>query len=572
MARSTFSLSLRFVLLALVVVTSGATALRGASAKTAGIHGGSYTGANFGIEVAWDADLWQAEDEGDDAGDILVLDAANVQMRFVTGDLYGSDVEQCFADLRDGMRAMDGASRFREIQRGYQLPEAPEGAVSGLFSFTLDSGGTLLQMLDYVECRPIADTAAVAISAFVYDVADVDTVFATVMPGITAVLDTVRVPGQLAAPRDTGSPSNGDPASADTNADDGSLSGAGGLWEDRFEGPDTGWTAHWDPEVWLAIDVVAADEGEGFWALTIDGTALLTIAVTDRYGDDTAACLDDLAPPDGHDASRSFSPPASPLGGEIDFSTYIFAGPDGDLPSVQYTECLALAGDRTFYLMLDADQDGYESSARPAFEQLIETIDLGTLAGDTSEGSAYDEAEKLPKIGVAKNKSRTHAAPHQTPSDAPAAAVEIVEIPDYNYRVAFDPGLWHVLDRGESGFQMQAQVSTVTFVGVDSPGISLAKCVDLAADYFAGRAEVSNWSEASDLQIPRSSGDHAGKLFTFTQTAEGETITGLRYIECRPLAGTALLTSIYFTSIDYYTAELPAWEAVIAGVEIDNAV
>ena len=110
----------------------------------------TFTSDQFGYSVSYDSSTWSASDV--DGGVALDSDAGSVAI--TAFDDATNDLNGCITRLSTKRKRANGVSDYKRVTSGHQTVEAPEGAVTALYSFTDASGGDAVARVLYIECRP----------------------------------------------------------------------------------------------------------------------------------------------------------------------------------------------------------------------------------------------------------------------------------------------------------------------------------------------------------------------------------------------------------------------------------
>lgn len=328
-----------------------------------------------------------------------------------------------------------------------------------------------------------------------------------------------------------------------------------------------GFTVTWDESIW-----------EGGKAKQSDGVELSSelsyglIQPVDYDGDPADCVADSVTSISGGadvfdfgKAPRRMTRPETAADAEGELFTYVNAN---DSEIAMYIECRALGVDGVLLqAVLITMVDNYDDAVE-TWSDLLSDIEVE--GAKDSRGRGDDSGTK--SNGSKKNNDK---------SSRVKAGIDgnIYYAPDYGFSSTWDEDFWSVreLEADEemgTGIEVQTEytIGWVT-VGDELTG-DFETCADDFADGISQYPMFTKFRKASrKLALPETDRDAVGSLYTFTQEVEsGDTYKMVGYFECRMLADEDLGVATVFlaTTQDTYEDELPAWEDLLAGIEIDG--
>jgi hypothetical protein len=529
------------LLLALALALTALPAAAASRALQAGED--SYTDPTFGWSISWDPATWllggetptPANDDGLAGNAVVVAGIDPIVGAVLVGSQtsVGGDLGSCLdavpaqlSDLVGGITDVGDAD--------LELPEAPADAEQRLVFVSFSGFNGVL----YVECRPLVENQAVLGIAWILPDA---TRYSDALPAFAGLMTGLDLSGVHTA------------------------SETGGAAKETFTDPFIGWSLTYDPRAWTleaqdefsdsaSGERVLTSSGAGLWGNTYQSRGNVYIFGDTAFGDDTAACLESLR--QGETAgsleieAAELEAPTAP--DDAEWELYVLNTGGGS--TVVYFACLPLIEDESVLRISWrlGNPDRYED-ALSDFNRLLAGLDL----------------------------SEVHVAGEgQSGEDGDAGNTETFTDPIYGWTIAWDPEQWEadgpsetVGENGEPGTQMDflgRDYEGMGYVRIGSVATSLdpAGCVEFVrprdtTEATGDGAYVEDLREP-DLPLPAAPSDAAGRLFEY---APGDQMT---YLECRPLvAGEAVLViDWYLSEAARYETALPAFEALIAGLEL----
>ena len=335
------------------------------SADEAGVNGNAYVGPTYGVELTWDADVWEVErTDAADEYDGLALGTALTTVFFESYAGFDGDPAACLAAAASQIESEDIVSDFGP-DRDAAVPDTGAGrdAESEVYRYTVTlENGNEVEVLEYIECRPlVADEAVMEIGVRVgarnYD---------DELPLVEDLLAELVVPDAEAA---TDEPSTDDSTPA---ADFDLPPGQAG-----YQSPSFGFLLTWtEGEDGWEIEDQATDEGADVVTLG-NGVSTVDIeaAPDPEQGGSAVLCLLDA----GAEADES------PLLGddgrpvvEIEGDARAFAAfRSGDGDEIRTVECRTLVpGEAILRIVHTAPADVYEDEAVKVVDLLADlTLD-----------------------------------------------------------------------------------------------------------------------------------------------------------------------------------------------------
>lgn len=149
--------------------------------------------------------------------------------------------------------------------------------------------------------------------------------------------------------------------------------------------------------------------------------------------------------------------------------------------------------------------------------------------------------------------------------------------PTYGFGLTWDSSEWDGRAQSEQSTDsllLSSDVSQIEVLASDSGNGDLGDCVSSRARLVKADDGVTNFTRLTRrYTIPELPRDGFQRLYGYTQPDDsGAPIDRVVYLECRHLAGTAVVGFTFFTTDDAYEDELPRFVAILDTFDLDGQV
>lgn len=324
-----------------------------------------------------------------------------------------------------------------------------------------------------------------------------------------------------------------------------------------YESPSFGFIISWDESVWEGEE---AEQSEGV-QLTSE-TSFGLIQAVDYEGDAADCVADSVASVAGGEdvtdfgkAPKRMDRPATGRGAEGELFTYVNAE---NTEIAMYVECRETGTDAVLLqAILITVVDSYDDAVSE-WESVLGDIEVDDRGSSNSRDDDDDRG-------------------NSNSSQSAGLDGDVYYAPEYGFSVTFDEDDWAARElEADEEMGTGIEVTTPASIGWITVGDELTgDFEDCAVTYAEGISEyeaISRFKVASKkFDLPKTDRDAVGALYTFTQETEDGSVKSIAYFECREL-GEGLFASIFLgTEQDVYADELPAWEDLLGGIEIDGS-
>ncbi len=133
----------------------------------AGVDGNTYESPEFGYTLEWDADIWEVSDATADS-DVTFLNLINDgSSLIISGIANMGDPESCLEQAVDFYSTDEGVDDWEllEDEDGEPIEGSTRRRAYAAYSHTAENDdGDVNDYVNYIECRPLEDDAAILIS------------------------------------------------------------------------------------------------------------------------------------------------------------------------------------------------------------------------------------------------------------------------------------------------------------------------------------------------------------------------------------------------------------------------
>jgi hypothetical protein len=521
-------------------------------AGTGGISGNTYIDPTYFYSVAWDEDLYEAEEiSDDDAVPYGVTLSNDAVLWTIFSGMYPTR-RACVNGEADAIEAINGVTDFEEAD-DLELPQSDPDARIALYRYTSESAqsGDSIDLVQYIECRDIVAGGEVLEDVFlVIEFGMPEALYADNISAAEEIIGSIEFDVDLATD-DGGRDDNG------SNATD-----EPGVSGNRYLDPTDGWAVTWDDTALTGENWMSPDDSEiAGVQLSSETNNFLTIVGEDHRS--LRSCV----------SSQVEALEGSPFTGfeEVDDVELPETGDDARAAIYQgiFTSDSDLEID--IYLYVECRpmiSDGEEVEGRFLVVNMFSMIE--TYADDLPAVSEVLTSVEFDAAGA----SRDEPDPDRTPDgDTAESGIEgDTYTSSIGYQLTWDDSVYDASlfdeENPDQGVNLSSDGSFMTFQVVGDP--SAQSCVEAEAGIVEGLSGMSSLSTSRE-DSPQAADDSASQLYegilTFDDGSETEVVV---YIECRPLG--AITDSNLFVVIrmvglaDAYPDELPSWQEILDSI------
>lgn len=324
-----------------------------------------------------------------------------------------------------------------------------------------------------------------------------------------------------------------------------------------YTSPSFGFTVNWDDSIWEGIET---DPAEGV-QLSSESSYALIQAVD--YDGDVADCVADsvTAVASGDDvfdfgaAPKRMDRPATGRGAEGELFTYVNAE---DTEIAMYVECRDMGVEAVLLQsVIVTIADSYEDVVAE-WEAVLGDIEVD----DAGSSNSRDERDDRDDDNGAQQEGLDG---------------DVYFNSDYGFSLTFDEGNWAARELEEDedlgvGVEVTSEGSFGWVTVGNELQSDLEDCAEMYGEGVAEADTISRFKKASSkYDLPESDRDAVGALYTFSQETEDDTVKMIGYFECRELDDELVASVFLATTQAAYEDELPLWEDLLGGIEIDAA-
>ncbi|MCC6790890.1 MAG: hypothetical protein IT336_04345 [Thermomicrobiales bacterium] len=327
---------------------------------------------------------------------------------------------------------------------------------------------------------------------------------------------------------------------------------------DSYTSPSFGFTVSWDDAVWEGEET---DPAEGVQLASESSFAI--IQAVEYEGDAVDCVADSVTSIAGGDdvfdfgkAPKRLDRPATARDAEGELFTYVNAE---ETEIAMYVECRDIGADAVLLQsVLVTVADVYEDVVGE-WEAVLGDIEIDDAGSSNSRDE--DDDRRDDDNGSA-----------QSGLDG-----DVYYMPDYGFSLTFDEDDWAARElEEEEELGVGVEVSTEATIGWVTVGDALSSDFeDCAVSYGEGISEyeaITKFKKASKkFDLPETDRDAVSALYTFTQELEDGPVKMVGYFECRELDDDMVASIFLATTQETYEDELPLWEDLLSGIEIDAA-
>lgn len=351
------------------------------------IDGDTFTEPGLGYSVTWDDQVWDAEvlESGEIPG--LRLTTNDEQSFYSTividaADGYrGDDPEDCVTRLADAFGDFDGYSSLREARR-VDGPEPPRDGAGTIYAFTYTGDdGDELELVAYIECRPIDDESMIRVSIQTNQETLEDNV-----ESFQAALDGIEIDRGARADEETPDPDDEETPERDDNG--GFVENdvdAGELDDDTFTDSSLNYSFTFDDRVWTA-ELLEDSATAGVFLSTDDEDLFATVTLDASLGYtgiDVEQCVEDIAT--GYEDFEGYSslrlvrnadgpePPRDGASGVYSFTFTYENGTEAEL--VAYIECRPIDDESMVRVTIQTTEESLAENV-DVFQEVLDGIEI----------------------------------------------------------------------------------------------------------------------------------------------------------------------------------------------------
>jgi hypothetical protein len=509
---------------ALIALFGTATSFVPEPAAAAKFEDGYYESARFGFSVEYDDQQWVAKElEGDDGNEGIGLENELTWSNIRGVEREDMDEEACLEYMAEGFNDGETMRGFRRAPRSVEVPETGLGGEAALYSMEMGKEESA-ELYMYLQCVSIADDTAALMIMMTTPIA----AYEDALPTWNDLLAGIEI-GEATADEDA--------APDDENAT-GDAAGSG-----EYVADELGLTISWDDAVW---DGTKFDDESGYGMEFENELSYAYISPTDRGDATPQECVEILASnleeSDAFKRVRKAPGEFEPIEGDAAGYGELYTMLSTDSPDklAMYAECRPTADDDQLLVIYISAAAGDYEAEHESWQELIDGIRISDDAGSSDRDD--DAAETGEFTGE-----------------------------NYDYSFSYDTDLWEVEVSTEEGYDwvgMTAEYASVVVLATESD-LDLDGCIDSLLEDEQQYAEGDIEPAPRSYDLPESSRDAEGALYTYEANEEGGSGEVLVYFDCRYIEeGESILAVTFLTSPELYEDAMPMIEAILETTEI----
>ena len=571
---------LRLALSALIILSAVSIAPRVASAAEE-----SYTSDVFGFSVSWDNSTWRESDA--DGAITLETDASTVM---VTGfDDATNDMNGCVSRLGTKRKRTDGVSDFKRVTSAVPTVDAPEGAVSALYSFSDNGAPKLL----YIECRNGDADQLVRISfetdseTYESEVAAFDAVYQTIEIGGGAASNTGNSSssggsnsgpgGRLGNATKTPTPEAPEPTATKTPSNKTTKSDPV-LKGNLYTGANKAFTVTFDDAIWNDVSAIEPD-GSGYEGLNL--TSDTTVGSFEVFAGSTtldgciSASITGMKQADGFSEvaeNPDLEKPVTAKGAVGVMVDFVLATDNGPVNLTRYLECRTLVKGKSLIRVELAAASSRIDEVLPAWTDLLAGIKIAKTSTTSTTGATPTPKAKATKTPTAKKTPKATSTPEG--AAFPNVDGNTFTSPAFGFTFTwpadFTPLLASGSDTGDVIAVSDGSTSVLIFTKSTSDGTTFSSCLSEKEDALKTSdtsTDVAVLTSSSGEEVRGETSTGAFVAYTYTSDKGVEIVDYLR-CDIDP-AGTFVIDFTFLAPSSTFDADLLS--TVLDGIKLSDS-